>query len=347
MPFRRGLAACLAAAVVMSSAVFAQRNNQQPQRSKAEQADLVALSNAVDLAAAGQAANDIPITWDRNHFMRAADLTGILAFEATVDKSALSGKDIAIYIRLMDKAQIDKISELAKLPEKDRANAAKAAGPLNYPVQALLFSELPADGKLSRRISVPPGEYDLFLAVKDKAKDEKAKPGKIGILRKSIVVPDYDGSLTTSDVIVADKVEEMAQPLPQNKLDENPYVFGPYRFQPTSSNKFAKTGELNVVFWVYDAGVSPATGKPDVQVEYNFYTKAADGEKFFNKMMPVVLNATTLPADFDYAKTGKQMTQLQSVGLMPFPPGDYRLEIKVTDKTNNKTVTRNVNFNVA
>src|SRR5690348_1899512 len=174
MPFRRGLAACLAAAVVMSSAVFAQRNNQQPQRSKAEQADLVALSNAVDLAAAGQAANDIPITWDRNHFMRAADLTGILAFEATVDKSALSGKDIAIYIRLMDKAQIDKISELAKLPEKDRANAAKAAGPLNYPVQALLFSELPADGKLSRRISVPPGEYDLFLAVKDKAKDEKA-----------------------------------------------------------------------------------------------------------------------------------------------------------------------------
>jgi hypothetical protein len=93
--------------------------------------------------------------------------------------------------------------------------------------------------------------------------------------------------------------------------------------------------------------VSPTTGKPDVQVEYNFYTKAADGEKFFNKMMPVVLNAMTLPPDFDYTKTGKQMTQLQSVGLTPFPPGDYRLEIKVTDKTNNKTVTRNVNFNVA
>ena len=32
--------------------------------------------------------------------------------------------------------------------------------------------------------------------------------------------------------------------------------------------------------------------------------------------------------------------------LASFPEGDYRLEIKVTDKLANKTLTRDVNFTV-
>ena len=33
--------------------------------------------------------------------------------------------------------------------------------------------------------------------------------------------------------------------------------------------------------------------------------------------------------------------------LASFPEGDYRLEIKVTDKIANKTLTRDVNFTVS
>ena len=35
------------------------------------------------------------------------------------------------------------------------------------------------------------------------------------------------------------------------------------------------------------------------------------------------------------------------VPLLSCPPGDYRLEIKITDKPSGKTVTQNVNFSVA
>jgi hypothetical protein len=35
------------------------------------------------------------------------------------------------------------------------------------------------------------------------------------------------------------------------------------------------------------------------------------------------------------------------VALTPFPEGTYRLEIKVTDKVANKTLTRDVNFTVS
>jgi hypothetical protein len=115
---------------------------------------------------------------------------------------------------------------------------------------------------------------------------------------------------------------------------------------PIVDGKLAKTGELDVVFWIYNAGLAQATGKPDVTVEYNFYQKSGGSEKFFNKTAPSALNATTLPAEFDFAK-GHQLTEIQQVPLASFPAGDYRLEIKVTDKTNSKTVTQNVNFNVA
>ena len=81
-------------------------------------------------------------------------------------------------------------------------------------------------------------------------------------------------------------------------------------------------------------------------VEYNFYAKPAGAaEKFFNKTSPQDLNAKTLPAAFDMS-LGHQLQTGQAVPLASFTPGDYRLEIKVTDKLGTKTVTRDVNFPV-
>ena len=41
-----------------------------------------------------------------------------------------------------------------------------------------------------------------------------------------------------------------------------------------------------------------------------------------------------------------QISAGQSVPLASFPEGDYRLEVKVTDKLGNKTITENVPFTV-
>jgi hypothetical protein len=80
-------------------------------------------------------------------------------------------------------------------------------------------------------------------------------------------------------------------------------------------------------------------------VEFNFYAKQGGSEKFFNKTNPQSLNAQTLPQEFDFA-AGHQLQSGQAVPLASFPEGDYRLEIKVTDKIANKTLTRDVNFSV-
>jgi hypothetical protein len=97
---------------------------------------------------------------------------------------------------------------------------------------------------------------------------------------------------------------------------------------------------------IYNPKVDSAN-KPDVTVEFNFYQKpAGQPEKFFNKTAPQNLNAQTLPPNFDFA-AGHQLQTGQAVPLASFPEGDYRLEIKVTDKIANKTLTREVNFTVS
>jgi hypothetical protein len=80
-------------------------------------------------------------------------------------------------------------------------------------------------------------------------------------------------------------------------------------------------------------------------VEYNFYQKTKDGEKYFNKTSPQSFNAQTMPPQWD-GTVANQISAGQSVPLASFPEGEYRLEVKVVDKLGNKTLTDNVPFTV-
>jgi hypothetical protein len=167
----------------------------------------------------------------------------------------------------------------------------------------------------------------------------------MGVLKHELTVPSLDGELTTSSVIIAEKVDELQAPIANDQQSEHPYTFGQMRIIPSVDARFPKSGELNVIFWIYGAGTDPTTKKPDVQVDYNFHQKLADGEKFFNRTEPTAMNAQTLPPEFDLA-VGHQLPGSLAVPLASFPEGDYRLEVKVTDKTSGKTITRDVPFAV-
>jgi hypothetical protein len=117
------------------------------------------------------------------------------------------------------------------------------------------------------------------------------------------------------------------------------------KITPSLDGKFTKKDELSVIFWIYGAQAA-STGKPDVTIDFNFHQRLAEGEKYFNKTAPQQLNAQTLPPEFSVA-AGHQLPGSLVVPLSSFPAGDYRLEIKVTDKPSGKTVTQNVNFSVS
>ena len=160
-------------------------------------------------------------------------------------------------------------------------------------------------------------------------------------------MPDFwNGELTTSSVIVAQRIDPLPAPLTPQQQADRPYALGDDGDPAGLETKFTKKTELSIFMLIYNPKIDSAN-KPDVSVEYNFYQKLGrQPEKFFNKTNPQNLNAQTLPPQFDLA-AGHQLQSGQAVPLASFPEGDYRLEIKITDKIANKSLTREVNFTVS
>jgi hypothetical protein len=390
----------LAALIGAAWPVSAQRNNdnnkkpQQSSRSPQEQADVQALVQAVDAAlmadtgitvptATAQPAQppaastpkpltiggpdrsqgEIPVKWEINHFVKGQTDTYV-PFTLNLDRSSLAG-GAAVYIRIVSAEQADAfaamMAKMAAAAQSNKGNAAPAARP-TFAWDSINFTDVPEDGKLSRAVQLKPGQYAMFVAVKEKTqaaaaaaggkndkKNDKnpppvaAAPGKIGILRHDLTVPDFTANeLNTSSIIIARSVEQIAAP--PSDQESNPYVFGPMKITPSTDGKFSKKDELSVIFWIYGAQAA-STGKPDVTIDFNFHQRLAEGEKYFNKTQPQQLNAQTLPPEFNVA-AGHQLPGSLVVPLASFPAGDYRLEIKVTDKPSGKSVTQNVNFTV-
>jgi hypothetical protein len=303
---------------------------------------------------------DVTVKWVSNHFVKGQSGDTYVPFTLAVDKAQLS-KGAALYVRIVSAEQAASFASAmaaAAVPPKD----GKAAPPPRPSFQwdSVHFLDVP-DGQLSRAVQLRPGQYIAFVALKEKSpapagnqrnnrnNDKNAPPaaaaGPVGLLRHEITVPDYNTpDLRTSSVIVAQSVEPLSAALPADQQEANPYVFGPMRIVPSPDGKFSKSGELSVIFWIYGAKEA-ASGKPDVVVDYSFHQKLAEGEKYFNKTAPQPLNAETLPPQFSIA-AGHQLPGSLVIPLSSFPAGDYRLEIKVTDKPSGATLTQNVNFTV-
>ena len=318
-----------------------------PKRSKAEQADVEALVKLVDGVAGGTqpAPADVAITWESNHYVKGQDGVTYIPFTLTVDRSKLAKGGVAYYVRVVNKAAA--AAAAAAKAGKDKRRQGRRARP-DYPWDNINFIEVPAGGKLTRAIQLRPGEYEAFVAIKEKAPEKEQKnapPAKIGMVRHDLTVPDFSSNdLSTSSIMMASGIEVLPAPPSPDKQEENPYTFGPMKIVLSPDAKFAKTGELNLVFWIYGAAAAQA-GKPNVQVDYAFHQKLPEGEKYFNRTQPQVLNSESLPPEFDVA-AGHQLPGTLTVPLASFPAGDYRLEIKITDKTSNKTLTQNVTFAV-
>ena len=133
-----------------------------------------------------------------------------------------------------------------------------------------------------------------------------------------------------------------ATPSP-DEARERPFVFGLQELLPAVDMEFKKAEELSIFFQVYNSGLD-ATGKPNLTLEYEFHKVEGTGEKFFNKTNPQTVNGTNLPPQFDPSKF--PVPGGITVPLASFPEGSYRLNIKITDKAANKTLTKDIKFTV-
>jgi hypothetical protein len=244
-------------------------------------------------------------------------------------------------------------------PPADRDEAA-------YPVDAIFPVGLAAgaESRISRGFSVPPGEYDVYVVMRERVDPGGAKTRpKAAVLRQALSVPDFrTGELTTSSVIVADRLDVLAEPLPADQLAERPYAIGRNEITPAADREFRRDEELIVVFLVYNPMVT-AERQFDVRVEYHFYRKAGDarpgqagaapgahpppraGEYYFNRTDPQRFNPALMGAALNL-ESGEPIMAGQVVPLAGFEVGEYRLDVQVVDLLSGKSVSRDVVFTV-
>jgi hypothetical protein len=333
MVFRRSLAVAIALVVSASFAAAQQApKKDEKKRSKQEQQEIEQVVKLVDGVMAGQPApGDVTMSIEPL-FMKSQETRTFVPFVLDIKNAPKT--DAALYIRVVNPAAV---------PDPK-------AKKVEYPWDDIHFvpaAQLAGDSvKLNRVFMAVAGTYDVYVAFKERLPEKAPKNAvpKTGVLKTQVTVPDfYNAELNTSTILVADKVNVLTAPIAPEEARERPFVFGAQELLPAPDMEFKKAEELSIFFQVYNAGLDQA-GKPNLTLEYEFHKTEAGVEKFFNKTNPQVVNASVLPPQFDPAKF--PVPGGISVPLASFGEGDYRLNIKITDKAANKTLTRDVKFTV-
>lgn len=349
----------VAVALVCSVGLAAQTDKK---RDDAQKKEIQSIIKIVDDVSAGQpATNDLAVAWTHEDVLKAQGNKQYVPFTVSFDPSKVTGGTVAFYWRVVSKAAPAVAApDPGKKDDKDKKDSKKKP---DYAYEDISFVQVAAGQnpmRVSRSFTVPAGGYDVFVVLKEPTPDKAPKnapPPKTSVLKQTFDVPDFwNGEFNTSSVILAQRIDPLPAPLTPQQQSDRPYALGMMEIVPVLDLKFTKQSELSTFMLIYNPKVDK-DNKPDVTVEYSFCQVAAGsepkagepckpGEKFFNKTNPQNLNASTLPKEFDMA-VGHQLQSGQAVSLAPFPEGQYRLEIKVTDKVSNKTLIRDVNFTVS
>jgi len=350
MAQRRGVLALLVLVVLASSiTLFGQAKDDKKQDEK-QKKEIQNIVKIVDDSASGQPApNDLSLSWLREDVLKAQGNKEYVPFTVSLDPSKVGGGNVAFYWRVVSKGPAAAPDPAKKDDKKDKDKGKKT----EYAYEDITFVPVVAGQnplRISRSFTVPAGTYDVYLVAKEPTPDKAPKNApapKTSAIKQTVTVPDFwNNEFATSSVIVAQRIDPLAAPLTPQQQADRPYALGQMEILPTFDTKFTKKAELSTFMLIYNPKVDK-DNKPDVSIEYNFYQKQNGApEKFFNKTNPQNLNAQTLPPQFDLM-AGHQLQSGQAVPLASFPEGDYRLEIKVTDKIANKTLTREINFTVS
>ncbi len=283
----------------------------------------------------------------RPHFIKAQNGVTYIPFLVWVDRLP-AATTVGIYVRAT-RADAPSASG-AKYPWEDYAELTPA--PSQQTDQSLIMSVM----------SLPPGEYDVRMTFAplnpERQKTEairdlvaRVDAGDPRVFRRTVSVPDFwDGRLSLSSIILsrsASKATTESAPASIEGARRRPFVFGSLDATPEERLRFSTRDELGIVAWVYNATPQQPSGKPDVRIEYRFYKRAGGspaGETYFNRTEPQVVNASTLPPTFDL--NVHQVTAGLAVPLATFAPGEYRLQLTVTDVPTGRTVERSAIFAV-
>jgi len=170
-----------------------------------------------------------------------------------------------------------------------------------------------------------PGKYKVHITVEDKNSQS------IGVQDYPLNVPRIpDQSLQASSMILAYSVTDM----PPRMLGTDMFALGEKRVKPNVTGVFKRNENLNVWQEIYGLTVDETTRKPSA----TFEMVISQNKKEITKL---VSDSTELTG------SGLQMKYTNSVPLADFAPGQYDVQIKVTDNLTKESFVTPSKFSVA
>lgn len=168
-----------------------------------------------------------------------------------------------------------------------------------------------------KNVLLAPGRYKVDFIARD------VTSGKTGIVTQSFIVPRYtESKLSTSSVVLATKIEESG---PKSTTPQ--FIIGKFKVVPNVSNTYKVGQPINVFVQIYDAEMDQTTLKPAVDIEY---VLLLDGKE--------VKRVTWTDADKLSDLTGTQLAIGEVVSTEGLAPGNYVLQVRVTDRVAQKTL---------
>tara|TARA_B100001123_G_scaffold403557_1_gene492148 strand:- start:36 stop:1082 length:1047 start_codon:yes stop_codon:yes gene_type:complete len=346
MYIRQAVAVCGALFVISiaSQPIWAQEEELQegqPQFSENELNDVRVLRDVINETSMGitAAPTQFPLTWVHQSFLAEPGGNTAIFFTLAIDRSQLSTSNVGMYVRADDKS----VFEMDKADPEVDPEADPEAGMVDpYAWSDVRFFEVPDDGYVMGSMAVPPGEHEVFIAIKEiSTGDEEADAlTKVSLLRHDLNAPDFSEAdqLAVSSFMVG----EMEMKAPDDTKIWNRYVIGgALHIRPKLELSFTKAEGLTLFFFIYGGQIA-AQQQPDLQLSWQFYRVSPEGEETaFAAPLTQSYNAENLPGEY----SGQVPAQF-GVPLEQFPASDFRLEATVTDQSNDKMVTQDIKFSV-
>jgi hypothetical protein len=133
------------------------------------------------------------------------------------------------------------------------------------------------------------------------------------------------GRVANSSLILATAAE------PQAGQEDSTFIIGGDKVLPNPAQVFSRQEKLRAYVQIYNLAVDPATHKASVSAEYEV---SREGK-------PLIEEAGD-PAQL--ARATIQVTLDKKISLQSLPPGQYALQIKVTDNIRGQTITPSTIF---
>jgi len=254
---------------------------------------------------------------------------GINSSRQNIQAAAEASGQLALQQRQYEREK--EAQEVLKKKEEARQH-----DPYLFPFEEYYFGDV-KERAIARAIALPPGDYDVFIAVVDRSRVVTSTPT---VIRRTVTVPNFwNDELRLSSLILVKSVRRLKTPLSDKDQPEHPYTLGTADIVPVETAAFGSDEVLSVLYQVCNYGAPDV----DVTTEYSFFHEVGGKRTLFNRTDPQQLTDADLPAPSEWQTQGFVM---QTVPLKPFPSGRYELEITARDRLTRATAKATVDFTV-